>query len=281
MPLTLAFFSGIVMDIFTVTERIPDRGETLMASYMEQHPGGKGCNAAIAAYRYSRVNPSGSNAARSTEAQNDEEEVNVRVVGGIGDDPYGQACIEPLKESNIDVSGIRVLEGQQTGVSTIIVETEYGENRILQTSGANAKLRPSDFETFESLAGGLRPDLLTIQIELPRDTVEHILRMAHKEAVPTLLNPSPAAVVLEDVLAQLTHLVVNETEASLLSGMDLEDLKDVEDWEKVTADFLSVGVQNVVLTLGARGAYYSTASGEKGHVLAETVENVVDPSGAG
>ena len=205
----------------------------------------------------------------------------MRVVGGIGDDPYGQACLEPLKESNIDVSGIRVLEGRKTGISTIIVETEHGENRILQTSGANAQLRPSDFETLESLSGGLRPDLLTTQIELPRDTVEHILRMAHKEGIPTLLNPSPAAVVLEDVLAQVTHLVVNETEAALLSDMNVEDLKDQEDWERITDDFKAVGVQNVVLTLGARGAYYSTASGEKGHVPAEKVENVLDPTGAG
>jgi ribokinase len=280
MSLTLSFISGMVMDLFTITERMPDRGETLMASHMEQHPGGKGCNAGIAAYRYSRVNPNGPNAATAVPVL-EEDEINVRVVGGIGDDAYGQGCLEPLVASNIDVSGIRVLEGQRTGVSTIIVELDCGENRILQTSGANAQLRPSDFETFDSFAGGLKPDLLTMQIEILREVVEHILRIAHKEGIDTLLNPSPASVVLEEVLAGVTHLVVNETEAALLADMDLDDLKGIDDWERVTADFLSTGVKNVVLTLGARGAYYSNYLGEKGHVLAEKVDNVRDPTGAG
>lgn len=279
-PLTLTFATGMVMDLFTITERMPDRGETFLASHMEEHPGGKGANAAIAAYRYSRVNPNGPTAANES-LSHDEDLVNVRVIGAIGSDGYGQACLQPLKDSHIDVSGIRVIDGQRTGVSTIIVEQDFNENRILQLSGANKHLFPKDFETLEAVTGGVRPDLLTSQLELPRDTVEQMLRIAQHEGIDTLLNPSPASVVLEEVLAGVTHLIVNETEAALLSDMDVDELNDIDAWEEVTSGFLSAGVKNVVLTLGARGAYYSNASGHKGHVEAQKVENVRDPTGAG
>ena len=281
MPLTLTFATAFVMDLFTITERMADRGETFMASHMEQHPGGKGCNAGTAAYRYSHMKPDGPNAA-TIQASEHDDEIDVRVVGAIGEDVYGQDCLKALTDSNIDVSGVQVLEGKRTGISTIIVEQEVNENRILYTSGANANLRPEHFYNLDTVTGGgRRPDLIIAQLELPRDTVEQMLRVAHSEGVATLLNPSPASVVLEEVLSGVTHLVVNETEAALLSDMDVDQLKDISDWERVANDFLSTGVQNVVLTLGARGAYYSNSSGEKGHVPAQKVEHVRDPTGAG
>ena len=55
------------------------------------------------------------------------------------------------------------------------------------------------------------------------------------------------------------------------------------EWDVVTAEFLAKGVRNVVVTLGAKGAFFSTAAaGGKGrYVEAAKVERVVDTTAAG
>src|SRR2546423_675055 len=55
---TISVIGGLVMDLVTVTERMPQWGETVHATSFTKHVGGKGANSAVAAYRASRTNPS-------------------------------------------------------------------------------------------------------------------------------------------------------------------------------------------------------------------------------
>ena len=66
-----------------------------------------------------------------------ELDIQVRMTGAIGADEYGQRSIARLAEAGVDISGIRTVKGQATGVSVIIIESDFGENRILETQGAN------------------------------------------------------------------------------------------------------------------------------------------------
>ena len=211
------------------------------------------------------------------------------MLGAVGDDQFQQVAIATLKEDGVDVSGVRVVKGQTTGVAVVLVETEVGENRILLEPGANHSLRPEEFLTLESLAGGraggdrTKPDLLVLQLEIPRQTVEQILETAGREGVDVLLNPAPAVALSSSVYKRVQHLIVNETEAAILSGKELQDLEEEEEmgWRKVTDRFLEQGAKNVVVTLGARGAYYSDAVGKGCHAAAEKGVKVVDTTGAG
>ena len=74
---------------------------------------------------------------------------------------------------------------------------------------------------------------------------------------------------------------MNETEAALLLGWYLKEITTEEGWASVTDDFWRLGVKNVVLTLGAKGAYFSTELGRGDYVEAEKDLNVVDVTGAG
>jgi len=142
-------------------------------------------------------------------------------------------------------------------------------------------LKPEEFRTLESLAGGIKPELVIAQLEIPRETIEQILTTASREGVEVLLNPAPAQFLLTPVYKAITHLIVNETEAALLSGQYIEDLTNLAGWASVTDEFLLKGAKNVVVTLGAQGAYYSNTVGHGGYVEAEKDLPVVDTTGAG
>jgi ribokinase len=66
----------------------------------------------------------------------------------------------------------------------------------------------------------------------------------------------------------------------LLARISEADLKDVSMVEKAAAGILAKGVQTLVVTLGARGAYYASKSGQSGFVPALKVD-VVDTTAAG
>ena len=150
----------------------------------------------------------------------------------------------------------------------------------MQYLGAASALKPTDFMTRESLGGGVAPDLLISQLEIQRETVEQAIQTANRERVEVLLNPSPASYIMPEIYPMISHLIINETEAVLLSQCEPEDIQNQAGWSLIAEDFLNRGVKNVVVTLGAKGAYYANESGS-GYVEAEKNCRVVDTSGAG
>jgi ribokinase len=109
----------------------------------------------------------------------------------------------------------------------------------------------------------VKPELVIAHLGIPRETVEQIMATANRKGVDTLLNPSPAAYLLSSVYKFLTHRTMNETEAAMLSGHSIEELNNMAAWEEAAEEFLHLGVKNVVITVGAKGAHYTTAKGTK------------------
>ncbi|KAL3955667.1 hypothetical protein ACCO45_011230 [Purpureocillium lilacinum] len=177
----------------------------------------------------------------------------VAMLGAVGSDAYG-----PVLTSSLASYGVDVAEPHHP------------------LPEANHSLRPEDFA---SLPAPL-PDLLIMQLEIPLDTVLQALAAARDATVPVLLNPAPAQPLPDDAYRGLAHLVVNETEAAILSGCKESDLDDLPGMERIGAIFIGRGVQNVIITLGGRGVYYVTKSGKSALVQALKA-NVVDTTAAG
>ncbi|CAK7218256.1 Putative ribokinase [Sporothrix curviconia] len=267
-------------DLVTYTPRIPAAGETMAANGFRTGMGGKGANQAVACAKMGRRRDA---LARGTQ---EKDAVPVYMVGAVGDDVYGQSLTAALTAAGVDVSGVAVRTGQSTGVAVIIVdEAAGGENRIMLSAEANGSLAPDAYTASlpTTLAGHL-PRLLLLQLEIPLATVLQILDTAHRQGVDVLLNAAPAQTLPDSYYKCITHLVVNETEASLLSGTAL-DLAVVDaaqrdkQLSRVAGHFLALGVQHVVITLGAAGVYHATASAS-GHVAAIKTK-VVDTTAAG
>jgi ribokinase len=127
-------------------------------------------------------------------------------------------------------------------------------------------------------ANGTRPDLIVTQLELELETIERILETAGKAGIKVLLNAAPAITILSELYRYVTHLIVNETEAAILSGREVHEVCK-ETWKEIAQEFLQEGIENVVITLDADGAFYAN-SDDSGHIPAFKIDPV-DPTGAG
>lgn len=280
----VSVLGGVVQNFHTIMDRLPDDGETVVASASSMAPGGKGSDSAVAVHRLTRSNPATSHLLDDEVTEDKDagltDDVHVRMVGAVGADEYGPVLKEKLEACGVNVDGVRVVEGGRTAIGNILIEADSGANRIMQYPGVNHSFTASDFMTVYSLGGGVKPDLIICQLELHRAAIEQAIETAGREGIDVLLHPSPAYGLIPDIYPYITHLVMNETEAMLLSEIEPDDIVQQTGWTRVAEHFLALGVKNVVVTLGVKGAYYAT-EGTSGEVEAEQNLKVIDTSGAG
>jgi ribokinase len=198
------------------------------------------------------------------------------MIGAVGNGQHGQMLLKDLQSTGVDTSSVVVREEIETGVAIIIVEESSGENRILLNAGANYSLHSSQFQTLPEP----KPDLVILQLEIPVETTIQILCEARKANVEVLLNPAPAVKLPEEAYEKLDHLIMNETEVSILSGYSEQEIEDEKNLPAVAKTFHERGVSNVIITLGGRGVFYSTLREGFGLVEAKKV-TVVDTTAAG
>jgi ribokinase len=167
----------------------------------------------------------------------------------VGDDIFGRQSVEGFKSDGIDVRNVLEDPQSPSGVALIFVD-KAGENSIAVASGANANLTPEDVTTAGDAIRAA--DVLVTQLETPVETVRAAVELAAKNGVQVILNPAPARPLGEEILRHVSVLTPNETEAELLTGIEVSNEVDAE----TAAERLSaMGVGTVVITLGARGAF--------------------------
>ncbi|PVH93717.1 Ribokinase-like protein [Periconia macrospinosa] len=264
-PAVITVIGSLNVDLVTRTHRVPVAGETLTSESFDTGFGGKGANQAVACARLSRT--------QKQAAGGEASDVEVRMVGAVGDDQFGAGFVENLQKDGLKTNGVKVLKGKKTGVAVIVVETGSGENRIMFCPGANYDVEAKDLVDADA-------DVALFQLELPLDVVVHNMRAARDKGVETIINPAPAIQLPEEVYQGLNHLIVNETEASIMSGIE-----NPTSWDKVAAVFIARGVKNVIITLGGEGVYYQTDKrqdqSQPGQFVPARKVKVVDTTAAG
>lgn len=237
-------------DLVVRTPRFPKPGETISGEDLQIIPGGKGANQAVAAARQGR---------------------SVAMVGRVGDDSFGPELINNLRQNHVETSHVRIDTESATGTAVIVVAAD-GQNNIILSPGANGRVSPEDvadvpFSDFR---------LLLLQLEIPVGTVLAACRRAKENGLLVLLNPAPAQALPEELLSLPDFIVPNESELSLLSGMAVTDDASARN---AARSLLERGIQNVVVTLGARGALIVNRESAR-HIPAFIVD-VVDTTAAG
>ncbi|KAL9133382.1 MAG: hypothetical protein Q9175_005443 [Cornicularia normoerica] len=265
-PPNITVIGSLNTDLITRTSRIPAAGETLISSSYATGCGGKGANQAVACARLSRNKGS----------EVEEAGCTVNMIGAVGDDMFGRELISGLSRNGIGVDGVKVKGGEKSGVAVIIVEEESGENRILMSPNANYALRQSDFE---SLPDPL-PDLIILQLEVPLITVLHVLKLAREKNVEVLLNPAPAVKLPREAYSAVHHLVVNETEADIITGTTGQKHSWAL-WGEHVERLIDLGVRHVLITLGAQGVIYLDTKIQWVLQVSGEKVTVVDSTGAG
>src|SRR5579875_782143 len=185
------------MDQVVRVPRIPALGETLLgAGSLKLVPGGKGANQAVAMARLGAT---------------------VTMAGRVGTDPFGAQLVSALQADTIDTHLVVVDQEEASGVAFIFL-TPNGDNSIVVASGANMRVG-KDQEQFARIIEAMHDaSALVMQLEIPLDTVKNLIAAAHAARVPTILNLAPAQSLPQETLRQVSVLILNESEASLLTG---------------------------------------------------------------
>ncbi|KAL4750100.1 hypothetical protein BDW72DRAFT_176666 [Aspergillus terricola var. indicus] len=309
MPPTIRVIGSLNADMVSVTPRFPEAGETITSSSYFTSAGGKGANQAVACGRLSRSQPQSSSSFSTSINTGD---VNVEMVGAVGGlDGHFSALLKPtLEKSGVNTSRVKVVEDAYTGVAVIIVDSSAGgENRILFSPGANYSGMQADPSVVSMALAEPAPDVIVMQGEIPTETTVAILREIGRwkeqqradgkrgiDAGPDVMfNPAPAPPggLPEDVYKGVDHLIMNETEAELMTPdeevlLRVPGIESTQDGkEKVARYFHSLGVRYVIVTLGAKGVWYSAADpdtlGDRvmNEVPAAKVSRVLDTTAAG
>jgi ribokinase len=234
---TIVVVGSLNMDFVVGVDRLPAPGETVLGRDFQMIPGGKGANQACAAARLG----TGS--------------VQVRMVGRVGYDTFGDHLKASLSAAGVDVSSVHATRSHATGVALIPVDSS-GQNSIVVAPGANHALVASETEVVLRCAR-----LALFQLESPLDTVMAALRIARQEGARTILDPAPAQPLPAELLANVDILTPNESEASFLLHLPIRRIA-ASDAPELARSLRQRGPAAVVLKLGDQGCFYSDAQVE-------------------
>ncbi|SIQ93049.1 ribokinase [Aeromonas sp. RU39B] len=241
------------VDIVAKVDRFPKGGESLLATASTLGPGGKGANQAMAASRAG---------------------ARVHFVAKVGTDQFSQFAFDHLSASDIHSFRLYQSEVAPTGSAIIYVSQQDGENMIAIYPGANKTL--SDDEIAEMTHELSQADVLLVQLENNFPATLNAIKLAHTLGVKVVMNPAPYASEVVDLLPYIDVLTPNETEASLLSGIDIIDISSAREAART---IIERGAQRVIITMGSRGALIADSDQYK-HIPAFPAVSI-DTTGAG
>lgn len=239
-PNNIVVVGSINMDLVIDMHQFPVQGETVFGKSFTTTPGGKGANQAIAAARLGGF---------------------VHIVGAVGKDAFGRALTHNFVDNNVDVAGLTTVS---TATGIALIQLHEGDNRITVVSGANYDVTEAMLAPHICLLA--QAALVVLQLELPVNVTEYVLRYCQAHSIPVLLNPAPATNFQPHWLDAVTYITPNETECAAIFQMTPQQAVRQHEGK-------------VIVTCGKDGAMFAQR-GDVKHVQAPIVR-AVDTTGAG
>lgn len=239
------------MDLTIYTEKMPLLGETMHGHDFITNCGGKGANQAVAVGKLGG---------------------DVSMIGLVGNDDFGRALIQNLKNNHVDTSAVEQLDGTATGIAMITVVN--GNNFIILNGGANQQVEPDYID--RHIDKIREADIIVLQLEIPIKTVAYTIKLAKELGKKVILDPAPAQKLPEEIYQGLYLIKPNETEVSILTGKDSSTeegvLEGIQNLKKL-------GVTNAMVTVGKDGVIFNDGN-ETLHKYTPSVK-VADTTAAG
>ena len=250
----ICIFGVFVADICFFGNKIPAKGETILGNNYIVGPGGKGSNQAIAAARLNGE---------------------VNFITKVGKDSHADMAFSLYKDAGVNVDYIIQDPSLSTGVAGIMID-ENGNNAINVFSGAAAHLKNEDIDKNLELIKNSK--IFLTQMETPDSTTIYAIKKAKENDCLTILNPAPARKMNKDDFKLLDFFTPNETEAEFYLNKKIDTEQDIKN---AAADFLNMGVKNIIITLGEKGSYFANENDEYFINAFKLKNEVVDTTGAG
>ena len=241
------------MDRIVTGENNPRPGETLSADSFKTIPGGKGANQAIACAKLG---------------------ANIKMVGRIGNDYFGQDLQNSLISNNVDNSFVLVDENVPTGVALISVN-KHGENSISGVYGANMSLPEKQLiAAKESIHDA---DFLLLQNEIPVELNMSIAKYAKSKNIPVFWDPAPANKDYIGIMEFCSYITPNIIEAEEITGLNIKTPEQaIKACEWISDSYPEI---TPLITLDKEGVAVSFDNNTK--IIKSFEVDVVDTIGAG
>ncbi len=240
----MAVLPGVLVSgniVFDILVRPVDQirwGATTWVESIEQHLGGNGANTS---YTLGRLG------------------VPARLLGVVGNDPFGEMCVARLESGGVDLSALG-RSRDQTATTVALVDSG-GARLFLHRPGASAELFPEPIEFTPELIGGFPRYHLGNVFALPgmRAHAAETLRRAKAAGLETSMDTGwdPRGEwmrLIGPCLPYTDLLFVNEDEARMLTGC--------ADYAEAARKLREAGARNVVIKLGANGCAVFSGAGE-------------------
>ncbi|XP_022333290.2 ribokinase-like [Crassostrea virginica] len=242
------------IDLVSYVPRLPIAGETILGTKFSQGFGGKGANPAVMSARLG---------------------AKTALISVVGEDNFGKEYKQDLIKNKIDISHVGATSQAATGVAPIFVN-ESGENSIVVVKGANDYLTVENVDAAKDLIQ--KSKILLCNLEIDPKVTLHALKMAKSSNVRSIFNMAPATAGLEEYFEYCDIVVVNESEAEIITNIQVPGIKEAKTAAKA---ILSKGCEVAVVTLGENGAVViSKGEDQAVHIPTPKVQ-AMDTTGAG
>ncbi|MFC0180530.1 PfkB family carbohydrate kinase [Thorsellia kenyensis] len=218
------------VDIVSEVVTFPKSGQTVRGKSTHFYAGGKGANQATAA---ANVNN------------------HVHFTAKVGRDEFYEMAKTYLQSTKINSLSLFEHLSVHTGNAIIIVNTENAENFITINPGANETLTRSEIDSqLDFLKKGR---VFLTQLENNFEMTEYALTKAAEFNLQVILNPAPYLPEVRSVLSKIDILTPNETEASDLTGIVVEDINTAK---QAALKIHQMGVKKIIITLSHQGVLF-------------------------
>ncbi len=215
------------IDIVARVKRFPEKGETIVAIENTLGPGGKGCNQALAVHC---------------------SDAHVHFVAKVGTDHFSQYASDHFISSGLTSYTLYKTEEHGTGSAVIFVSEEDGENVIAISPGANKTLTENEINDAASELED--SNVLLLQLENNIEAIAQMMTLAKEKGCKIILNPAPYTKEIKPFLAMVDIITPNRTEATQLSGIDVNDLPSAKQAASIISSW---GIDIVIITMGSEG----------------------------
>ena len=255
-------------DVYVPVSRWPEDGENIVADESEMSgvtlAGGKGAIQAVACSMMMANTPCSS-----------------RFVAQFGSDANGKMLKDVIEGYGVDLS-LSAENVKPSGCGIVFLK-ETGSVSAIVIGAANANWPETiDVEEILPIEDGRGSAAVMLQMEIPQRVNALVARAAKARGIPVFQDVGGAERSLEELgqeyLALCDYISPNETELKRLTKMPVGTDEEVV----AAAKFLQRrGANNVLVTLGSRGALLLTKEGDVIRQECFPVKKVRDETGAG
>lgn len=246
-------FGSYVQEFNSRQPGLPVPGQTIRGTGFQLGYGGKGFNQAMAAHMAG---------------------ADITFVAKVGNDSFGHAAMEFFARNGMSSDRVIVDDSVGTGVALVMVDEKTCQNQIVVVPGAAEHITDQDVENARDLLESCA--IMLLQHEINMDAQAKAIDIAFKAGARIVLNPAPALPLSDEMLSKIDTVTPNESEALVLTGVEVRDLESARRAAKV---FLDKGVKNAVITMGSMGAY--ATDGVREEMVERLPVQPVDTTGAG